>query len=52
MTSSVERKQYEWKHEEERSFISKESVAGNRDTEHLNEVTHFKKGFGKIQVQP
>lgn len=39
MTSSVERKQYEWKHEEERSFISKESVAENRDTEHLIDAT-------------
>lgn len=33
MTSSVERKQYEWKHDAEMTFISKASVAGNRDTE-------------------
>lgn len=43
MTSSVERKQYEWKHEEDRSFISKESVTGNRDMEQLSEGTRLKK---------
>lgn len=41
MTSSVERKQYEWKHEEDRSFISKESATGNRDMEQLSEGTLF-----------
>lgn len=30
MTSSVEKKQYEWKHEAEMTFISKASAAENR----------------------
>lgn len=38
MTSSVERKQYEWKHEAEMTFFSKASVAENRVTQHSKKV--------------
>lgn len=37
MTNSVERKQYEWKAEAQRSFFNTTSVAGDDDAEHSNE---------------
>lgn len=45
MTNSVERKQYEWKHEAEMTFSSKASVAENRDTEHSKGLLFFPKRF-------